>query len=60
MFYIDLYSENIEKSSSEITRPRALIFGMKHYLVDLYKVCSNYGPWTENGPALGVTCFTLT
>ena len=29
---------------SETTRPRALIFGMKHHLVDLYQVCSNYIP----------------
>ena len=29
---------------SETTRPRALIFGMKHHLVDLYQVCSNYTP----------------
>ena len=24
--------------------PRALIFGMKHHLGDLYQVCSNYAP----------------
>ena len=29
---------------SETTRPRALIFGIKHHLVDLYLVCSNYTP----------------
>ena len=26
---------------SETTRPRALIFGMKHCLVDFYQVCLN-------------------
>ena len=26
---------------------------MKHHLVDLYQVCSNYGPGTQNGSALG-------
>ena len=35
-------------------RPRALIFGMNHCLVDLYQVCWNGGPWVENGPAAGV------
>ena len=25
-------------------RPRAIIFGMLHYIVDLYQVCSHYGP----------------
>ena len=29
---------------SETTRPRALIVGMQHHLVDLYKVCLNYAP----------------
>ena len=27
---------------SEPTRPKALIFGMKHHLVNLYQACSNY------------------
>ena len=26
---------------------------MKHCLVDLYQVCSNGGPWLQNGPAAG-------
>ena len=39
--------------SSETAKPRALIFGMKHCLVDLYQVCSNGGPWLQNGPAAG-------
>ena len=42
---------------SETTRYRVLIFGMKRHLVDLYKVCSNYAPWAQNGTALGVTSF---
>ena len=41
----------------ETRRPGALIFGMKHHLVDLYQVCSNYGPGAKNGSAPGVTCF---
>ena len=30
--------------------PRALIFGIWHHLVDLYKICSNYSPGDKNGP----------
>ena len=45
MFYIGLYREVRGKIFlSETIRPRALIFGMKHHLVDLYQVCSNYAP----------------
>ena len=45
MFYIGLYGEQHEKIFlSETTRPRALISGMKHHLVKLYQVCSNYIP----------------
>ena len=41
MFYIGFYREKHEKIFlSETTRPRALVFGMKHHLVDLYQVCS--------------------
>ena len=45
---------------SETTMPRALIFGMKHYLEDLYQVCSNYIPGAKNAPPPhpGVKCFT--
>ena len=58
MLYIDLYREKHEKiSCSETTRPRALICGMKHHLVDLYQVCSNYAPGAKNGSALGVTFY---
>ena len=34
---------------SESTRPRALIFGMKHHLVNLDQVCSNYISGAKNG-----------
>ena len=49
MFYIGLYWEKHEKILSETASPRALIFGLKHHLVNLYQVCSNYIPGTENG-----------
>ena len=39
--------------SSETARPRALICGMYHCLMDLYQVCSNGGPGVRNGPAAG-------
>ena len=55
---IGLCRENIKKIFlSETTRPRALILGMKHHLVDLYHICSNYAPGAQHGNAGGVTCF---
>ena len=39
---------------SETIRPIALIFGLKHHLIDLYQVCTNYAPGAKNGPASGV------
>ena len=57
--YIGLFGENHEKILSETTRPRALIFGMKHHIVTLYQICSNYFAWVKNGPSPGITCFTL-
>ena len=43
--------QNVKKIFlSEITGPRALLFGMKHHLVDLYQVCSNDTPGAKNGP----------
>ena len=43
MFNIGLYSEKHEKIfSTETIRPRVLIFGKWHHLVDLYQICSNY------------------
>ena len=60
MFYIGIYREKHETIFlSEITMPRALIFGMKHDLVNLYQVCSNYISGAKNGPTPGATCFTL-
>ena len=54
MFYIGLYREKMKKIFlSKTIRPRALIFGMKHHLVNLYQVCSNYIPWAKNGPPGG-------
>ena len=59
MFYFGLYRENHKKIFLfETTRPRALIFGMEHHLVNLYQVFSNYRPGAKNGPSPGVTCFT--
>ena len=55
MFYIGLYREVRGKFSCL----KLLIFGMKHHLMDLYQVCSNYDPVAKNGPAPGVTYFTL-
>ena len=47
MFYIGLYTEKHEKIFlSETTRPRAMIFGMKHYLVVFYPVLKLY-PWSQ-------------
>ena len=56
MFCIDLYWETVKISLSKTTLPRALMFGMKRYVVELYQVCSNYAPWAKNESALGVTC----
>ena len=38
-FYIGLYRKTQKIFLSETIRPRALIFGMKHHLVDLYQFC---------------------
>ena len=46
---IDFQNENFKKIFlSETTRPRALTFGMKHHLVDLYLICSYYAPGAKN------------
>ena len=50
MFYIGLYRGKHEQIFlSKTTWYRARIFGMKHYLIDLDQVCSNYGPGVKNG-----------
>ena len=61
MFYIGLYREKQKIFLSEITRPRALMFGMKHHLVDLYQVCSgeplpSLFKWGLKWPRTGLTC----
>ena len=57
MFYIGLYMEKHGRIFlSETIRPRAFLFGMKHYLTDLYQVCSNYAPGAKNGPTQGSHC----
>ena len=38
---------------SETASPRALIFGMWHCLIDLYRVCSKGGRGVRNGSAAG-------
>ena len=54
MLYIGLCWEKHETIFlSETTRPRALIFGMKHQLVNLYQICSNYIPGTKMASAEG-------
>ena len=59
VLHIGFYREQHEKIFlSETIRPRALIFGMMHYLVVFYQVCSNYTPGAKNDPNPGVTCFT--
>ena len=44
MFYIGLYRENKIFSCRKLLGQRALILCMKHHLVNLYQVCSNYAP----------------
>ena len=43
------------KIFSETRKGRALIFGMKHLLVDLYQDCSYDAPGVKTGLAPGVT-----
>ena len=54
MFYIGLYREKHEKIFlSKTTWPGALIFGMKHHLMNLYQVCLNYIPGAKIGSPRG-------
>ena len=48
-------AKSLKIISSEARRRRALIFVVKHLLVDLYRVCPNYAPGAKYGPAPGVT-----
>ena len=51
LLYIDSDSENIKTIFlSETARPRALIFGKEHHLVDNIYICSNYGSATKHDP----------
>ena len=60
MLCIGLYREKQGKIFlSETIRLRALIFGMKHHLVDLYQVCSNYAPWAKKRPSPGGHMFYI-
>ena len=51
--FSSLVCKGLNDIFSETTRPRALIFGMKHCLVDLYQIHSNGAPGVQNGPATG-------
>ena len=54
IFYIGLYREKHRKIFLfETIGLRALIFGFKHHLVDLYQVCSNYAPGAKIAPHHG-------
>ena len=54
MFYIGLYRENMIKIFlPQITRTKALIFGMWHHLGDHYQGCLHYVPGAKNGSAPG-------
>ena len=54
-----LIEAKLEKTFlSETTSHSALIFGIKHHLVDHYQVCSHYAPVAKIGPTVGATCFT--
>ena len=55
MSQIDFGDEKI--FFSETTRPRAMIFGMLHHLVDLYQVCSNYATGVKKWASLGITFY---
>ena len=45
--------KTLEIILSETTRLRALIFGMKLHLVDLYKLLFKLCSWAKNGPTRG-------
>ena len=51
--------ENSKCFFSETGRRRALIFGILHFLVDFYKVCSYDAPGVKTGPAPVVTCSNI-
>ena len=51
--------ENSKCFFSETGRRRALIFGILHFLVDFYKVCSYDAPGVKSGSAPVVTCSNI-
>ena len=38
---------------SETTIPKASIFNMQHYYMELNKNSANHAPWVQNGPLPG-------
>ena len=42
---------SLNDNVSETTELRALIFSVRHWLVDLYQICSNCVPGIKIGPA---------
>ena len=54
---LGLYRENKKKYSCP--KPLALILCLKHHLVNLYQVCSNYASGSQKWPAADDTCFYL-
>ena len=54
---IDFFKIYFKKVLSKTTRPMVLIFGMEHYLVDIYPHCSNNAPGAKM-PHPGFTWFT--
>ena len=42
-----------EKHEKIFLSETTMLFGMKHYLVVFYPVCSNYTPWAKNSPTPG-------
>ena len=49
-FHIEIKKETFESLFAQTIRARAFIFGIKHHLVTLYQISSNYGPGVENKP----------
>ena len=59
MLKIDFQDENFKTFLSETTRPRALIFGMKHHLVDLYQNCSNNATGRPEGHLFNIGLYRV-
>ena len=52
IFKLGKHKKSCLKPQTSNWQPRNLIFGMQNHLVDLYQVCSNYGPEAKNSPLL--------